>query len=94
MRMARRAVLILVTALTLPVIWPPDCRLEHASVEVIEPASFNVLATLRCGGNVCFVRYVEQDGKRIRESRACEANERNHDTLVVPPQPAPGGNLP
>lgn len=90
-----RGIILLTAALTLPLLWPADCRLDHASVEVVEPAVVTVLATLRCGGIVCFVRYVEQEGKRIRETRACEATEQNRDTLMVPvPAPRPGGNLP
>ena len=89
MQSLRVACALIAVSLALPMAWPPDCRLDAAQVETVDPATFSVLATLRCGGIVCFVRYVETGGVRIREHRACEAGDMTR-TLIVPP----GGNLP
>lgn len=73
------------SSLTLPLVWPSGCVLDTAHVEAVEPATFSVLATLRCGGVRCWTRFIEQDGQRIRESQVCEATgDGQRDRLVVP----------
>lgn len=49
-----------------------ECALETAVVSVVPPSTFQVLATIRCGGTICFERWIQTDGKRLGVSRACE----------------------
>ena len=77
--------ILLAATLSLPLDWPGGCVLDAAHVVAIEPATFSVLATLRCGGLQCFERYTMSDGRRIRESRACEHSTQDHDTLGIAP---------
>ena len=51
-----------------------ECALESAIVDVIPPATFRVLATIKCGGVTCWERWVQVDGKRVGVSRACEGS--------------------
>lgn len=83
--------LLLAAALSLPMQWPDGCVLDRAHVEAVEPATFTVLATLRCGAVLCFAKVIESQGQRIRDTRACDVDtDSQRDTLrVVPPAPTP-----
>lgn len=65
--------LLLAAILTLPLEWPGGCVLDAAHVEAVEPATFSVLATLRCGGIRCWARFTDSQGVRVRDSQVCES---------------------
>lgn len=54
-----------------------DCALDQAQVHFIPPDTYQVLATYRCGAITCWQRWIEKDGKRLGESRVCEADTQD-----------------
>ena len=65
-----------------------DCTLDQAQLSYVPPQTVQVLATYRCGGFVCWERWIEVGGKRLGSSRVCESPDMAADPLrLVPPAP-------
>lgn len=58
------------------------CELDTASIMYVPNATVRVVATWRCGGLTCWQRYIETEGKRIGESRACEGQNDQIQSVI------------
>ena len=70
-----------------------ECRPDTAVVTAIPPSTVHVVALSECGALRCWSRWIEYEGRRIGESRACAESDgmsRSGDvSKVVPPSGPP-----
>ena len=77
---------LVLLAVSLPLV-VGDCRLDFALVTHVPPNAAHVVRVSECGGLKCWDRWVEIDGKRVGETRACSESEtsRSGDRFTITP---------